>query len=153
MATSWFLCPYDTITGGPRIFRRLSTCRYFPVIPNADGVVWDEAETLGNFGIAKVEGPDSALDTLRADADFFEFDPLTTIPANRRNLVKNKLVSIGFTAAEVDATGYVVTQLLALLTTAAAIVGLNAGGTGLEVKPGRKVAPKTVAQIEARLPG
>jgi hypothetical protein len=153
MATSWYLCPYDSAKLGPRLVRRPAMHRYYPVIPNAEEVVWEEAETLGNHCIVKVIGPDSAHATIRADASFFEFNPLSTIPSNRRNQVRNRLTSLGFTQAEVDATGFVITQLLALLTTAAAIIGPDATGNAVEAKPGRKVAPKTVAQIEANLPG
>lgn len=155
MPTSWFVCPYITFQSGRGPARRpkIAEVAYWPFIPNADGVVWEEGETLGNQCVVKVVGPDTALGRLRADSDFFELDPSSTIPPNRRNQVQNKLVQMGFTSQEVDATGYVITALLALLTTAAAVVGVDATGTTIEVKPGRKVAPKTVAQIEARLPG
>jgi hypothetical protein len=157
MATSWFLCPAVVIDFGTpvlrfRSFPKIQT-EYYPVIPNPEGVVWEEAETLGHFFVVKVVGPDSELARLRSDSEFFELDPTEVITGGRRNQVRNKFEQLGFTQAEVDATGYTVTGLLALLTTACAIVGRNAGNTGLEVKPGRRVSPKTAAQVEARLPG
>ena len=144
----WYLCPYDITTVGTRTFRTPAISRFIPSVPNADSANWDEAEILGNHVVVKVFAPDATHTLIQAEPDFFLIPVGISVPNPQRNAVRTKLNALGYTDTEINGTGFVVTQLLALLTTAAQAKDVTGA-----LLPTRRPAPKTVAQIEARLPG
>lgn len=148
----WYVCPYDVTKDPDGVLRTPAMHRYIPRVPNADGSNWDEAEILGNHIVVKVEAPLAVHATIQADPDFLVV-PTGTIPANRQAVVKTKLLALGYTDAEITATQWIAAELLARLTVAVSSIQKNAAGDGVDVLPGRRPSPKTVAQINARLPG
>lgn len=151
MPIVWYLCPYDVTAPLGRVTRTPAISRYIPTFPDPQGSVWDEAEILGNHCVVKVDAPLAVHTTIQADPDFFVLP--TTIPANRRNVISTKLQALGYTSAEVTRANWDVAALLDLLTTASTLFQRNAAGDGIDVLPGRRAPHKTVAQINARLPG
>ena len=154
MPTAWYLCPYDVSVVAGRVQRKAAIARYLPSIPNPDGSLWDEAETLGNHLLVKVIAPDGLQTTIRSDPDFLVIPHLLPeIPPPRRAMIRHRLLGFGYTAAEIDSTGWKVVQLLALLTSASTRFQRRQDGSGIDILPGRFRSRKTAAQIEARLPG
>ena len=155
MPVAWYVCPYDTVTsptGG--VGRSSAIRRYIPSVPNPDGSNWDEAEVVGNSVVVKVSALAAVHVTISADPDFLSIPTdMATVPAALRVGIRTRLNTLGYTDTEINGTGWSVTQLLALLTTAASVVTRKADNTGFEWTGARRVAPKTVAQIEERLPG
>ena len=147
----WYLCPYDVITRPIGVVRVPAIARYIATVPNVDGSLWDEAETLGNYLVVKVFAPITVHTLIQADADFVAIP--SVIPVSSQLTLKNKLVSLGFTAKEVDDTGFDVMLLLTLLTSVRTIFQKNLTNDGLNVLAGRRAAGKTVMDIQARLPG
>ena len=150
MPFQWYLCPYDVSMSGGRVIRRPAIARYIPSVPNADGSNWDEAETLDNHVIVKVLAPDPVHAVIQLDPDFFLIP--SQIPLDLQAVVRIKLISLGYTTAEVDSTGFDSQQLLRLLTVAKSAVALNPQRDGIVIG-GRELPSKQVADIEARLPG
>jgi len=155
MIHSWYVCPYDTVAGpGGAVGRSPAIKRYIPSVPPSPGPTdptWDEAEILGNYLVVKVNAPAALHSTIRADADFRHV-PLgeALIPVGERPGWRSYLTAVGYTLTEVNGSGWTGTGLLRLLTTAAGIVAVEGGI--FTVRPGRRVAPKTVDRVEERLP-
>lgn len=148
----WYVCPYDSTvhpTGGPA--RAAAIKRYIPAVPGPGGENWDEAEILGNHVVVKVRADDTLHTTILADSDFFEIPvDVPSIPSGRRTALRIRLLALGYVTGEVTGTNYSVTNILRLLTTAASVV--TVAGETFTPLPARRVAPKTVQDIENRLP-
>jgi len=114
--------------------------RYYPRIPNEQGVLWEEFETLGNHAIVEVSGQDVALDTIRADSEFMEIPPI----AAQRAAFRNKLFSLGWKPLEVNGTNLAALALVELLASATGNVRPNAARTAWEIDPGRRRPPKEI---------
>lgn len=165
MLFEWYVCPYDVFKPGDvnpndpdsAVFKFLTRvpaiARYIPVVPNADGANWDEAEILRNWIVVKVQAPGALHAQIQADADFIHVPRDVSIPPNLRNKIKKVLGVLGYTDQEISDTGWVTTQLLALLTTARSNWRKNATGNGIDLLLGRRVTAKLVSDIEKRLPG
>ena len=159
MAFVWYICPYDTVQGpgagqgSPG--RRPAIARHIPSVPNPDGSMEVHAEILGNHLLCKVAGPDSLHEQIRADSDFHEIPAgEATIPAGRRAAIRTRLVSLGYTLGEIADTNWVVTALMALLTSATSDVREKSDKSGFEiVGTGRKPGGRTSGNLERDLPG
>lgn len=147
----WYLCPYDIMNTTVGLTRIPAIYRYISTIPNVDNSIWDEAETLGNFLIVKVFTLPAVHILIQADRDFFIIP--VTINVSLQSLVRNKLISLGFTIEEINSTGFDRMQLLNLLTSVWTVYQRNITNDGLDILPGRRTAGKTVIDIEKRLPG
>lgn len=152
MTMTWFVCPYDPVAApGGAPGRRPAMARHIPAVPGPAGEDWDEAEVVGNHCVVKVSAPDAVLDQIRADPEFMEVPTgAAPIPTGRRAAIRTYLTSIGYTLAEVNDANWSPTALLQTLTTAASV--LQVVGGVITATAGRRIAPKTVLDIERRLP-
>lgn len=154
MPIIWYLCPYDVTKEALGVVRRPAISRYIPTFPDPNGSVWDEAETLGNALVVKVSAPDPVHATIQADPDFVVIPHLdATIPLAQRATLRVRLIALGFSNDELEATGWAATALLARLTSARTVFQRNAAGNGIDILPGRRTPGKTVTDIDRRLPG
>ena len=152
MEIRWYLCPYDVMPfRESAIVRRPAIARYIPVVPNLDGSNWDEVEIMGNHIIVKVDAPASVHTLIASDPDFLVIP--STLPLGVRPLLQNKLLSLGYTQSEIDSVEWNIPMLLALLSTVVSNWRVNAARNGITLLPGRKTAPKTVADIQERFTG
>jgi hypothetical protein len=144
---AWYLCPYDTVGSGDRLYRRPAMCRYVPTVQPGQLPDWDEAETLGNRCLVRLDGDASLHATVQGDPDFLLLDD-TVIPAGKRNTVRTALLNLGFTLEEITATGYTMLGLGQLLTSCASTITPNAQRTGFVVDNAlRRGAGKTFSAI------
>ena len=115
MPLAWFLVPYESnnLTDGIFIIRhrrRPVTSRYLPEIV-ADGGAVQTSEGLGNHAVARVRASQATLDLIAAHAGVIRVpqrwlrlvDNFTDMTNGERNQIENKLLSVGFTQAEIDA--------------------------------------------------
>ena len=154
MPVRWYVCPYDTVTHLGTVGRRPAVARHIPSIPNPEGALWDEAEILGNSIVVKVSAPAATLLLIDADVDFLNIPvDQPQIASNLRATIRGRLLALGYLLAEVSDTNYVATALLQLLTTGVSNVQVNGTGTGFVWDSSRRIAPKTVGEIERILPG
>lgn len=150
----WYLCPYDVTTRDGVLFRRCAMARYMPMMPNADGTSWEEAEILSNSALVKVFAPSEIHQTIQGSPDIFLVPTgEVIIPTSQQVPVQDKCLSLTYTSGEVANTGFVTANLLQMFTIAThEILGPNATNDGV-VLGGRMPPKKTVAQIEMALPG
>lgn len=154
MPSAWFICPYDTyksrITGTAG--RRCAMHRYLHALPDGEGSDWDEAETLSGHALVWVSTTAAKMALIEADADFLEIPTPSVTVAKDRGLITDKMIALGYTQGELDATGWASSAVFDLLT-----VGMTAyrvkQGTDDEVepnpdKPGRRPPRKLARQIK-----
>lgn len=105
MAIAWFIAKYK---------RRLPARRptiYCPVDDYteqivAEGGAWREIEVLGGYALVKVRASVATLQTIAADPLVIYVplakldDPVSSLTANQRTALRNLLLSMGYTAAE-----------------------------------------------------
>lgn len=114
MPVSWFISPYerDDLVDGIFILRhrrRPAVIRFLPQI-TADGGNLAFSEGLGDQAVCKVLASQATLDLIAAETGFLEIprrwtrllDSLATMTNGERNQIQNKLISLGFTQAEID---------------------------------------------------
>lgn len=82
----------------------------FTATIRADGGVWDETEILGDAALVKVRAAAATLTTINGAANFVRIpnhtdlnDTLGDLTAQQRTAILNKLLSLGYTQAEIDA--------------------------------------------------
>ncbi len=154
MASAWFICPYDvfkspvTKTAG----RRCAMHRYLHVLPDGEGSDWDEAETLDGHALVWVDTTAAKMALISADPDFLEVPTPDVTVAKDRGLITDKMIALGYTQGEIDATGWVSNALFDLLTVAMNRYRVRAG-TDDQVepnpeKPGRQPPRKLASQIK-----
>jgi hypothetical protein len=127
---------------------------FIPFIPNPEGFTWSATEILGNYVLCKVSASDALHAQIAADSRFTQIpDRLTqaTIPSNRRTAIRNKLVSLGYTATEVNATNWSVVNLLTLLTSGASPVEPDDTGRNIRILPG-KIATRLWQDLDREVP-
>jgi hypothetical protein len=150
MAISWYLCPYDMIVA-PDGGRGRSCAMRRHILAVILGSSWDELEIMGNHTLVKVDAPLAIHTLIRADADFTEIP--NPIPGGRQAALRTKLVSLGYTDAEVTATGFSFDAVLALLASTRSNIQMSADQQTIVVVAGRRTASKTLTDINQRLPG
>ena len=146
---AWVICPYDTSQrrGLGKFSRIPSMRRYIRTSPRPDGAVWSEVEILGNHILVKVSAPTSLIDTIIADVDFLEIP--ARIQGRVRSEIRTKLNTLGYSDAELDATGWDQSALLRhLAITGRNNVVKNEAGDGLEILSTRRLPSKTFEDIE-----
>jgi hypothetical protein len=122
-------------------------CRYVPTVQPGQLPDWDEAETLGNRCLVRLDGDAGLHATVQADPDFLLLED-TVIPAGKQNAVRTYLLNLGFTLAEITATGYTMLGLGQLLTSCASTITVNGPRTGFVVNSAlRRGGGKTFSQI------
>ncbi len=153
MPEAWFICPYDlfksfTGTAG----RQCAMHRHIHALPDGNGSDWDEAEILGGHTIVWVNTTASKMASIKADPDFLEVPTPNVTKAKDQGLITDKMIALGYTQGEIDATGWVSNTVFDLLTVAMNRYRVRAG-TENEVeidpdKPGRQPPRKMATQIK-----
>jgi hypothetical protein len=107
MSIAWFIAKYKRTVG------RLVPGRYcvmddYTSLIFGDGGNWVESEILGNRAVVKVRANTSTLTTIAADPLIVRLplslldDPLSSLTANQRTAIRNQILDMGYTAAEVN---------------------------------------------------
>ncbi len=156
MPTRWYICPYDAPEFPPPRtgrFRRCAMYRFIPRMPNVVFAVWHELEILGNHCLVKVRAPQLVLDQIEADPDFRQIPRLATIPGGSRPAIRTRLNALGYTDAEITATGWSLAALLALLASVRSRVRRRLDGLGFEVFTTDRLPPaRPLADVEGSVP-
>jgi hypothetical protein len=118
MPVAWFLIPYerDDFDGGSRkrVGRRLPIDALTTTIWADNGfpqgnVPGSETEVLGQHAIVKVRANNPTLTLIAAIPGAARIpvaqldDPLSSLTVQQRNAIRNKITSLGYTVAELDA--------------------------------------------------
>lgn len=111
MAVGWFLAPYKRRDLDPGIPMRYCAVDDFNAQIRTDGGTWSESEALGNLAVVKVNASDATLALIAGTAGFLSIprrwarlvDSLTSMTNGERNLIQNRLLSMGYTQAEINA--------------------------------------------------
>jgi hypothetical protein len=100
----WFLAPYRRLVGA-----RIPT-RYCAMDDFTDQVVgWSETEVLGQHAVVKVDATAAVLTAIAGASGFQRIpvarldDPLSSLTTQQRNAIRTKIISLGYTAEELDA--------------------------------------------------
>lgn len=107
MPVAWFFAPYQKRPGRPI---RECAMNDFTAQITADGGAWSESEVLGDQAIVKVNAATATIQAIAADARFDRIpaalrllnDPLSSLSAAQRTAIRNKILSLGYTQAEID---------------------------------------------------
>lgn len=108
MPVGIFLAPVREHPRGGRPMRYCAAEDYQDLIA-ADGGDWQCAETLGNHTLIKIRASAATLQTINADPQFIRLpkdrldDPLADLTVAQRNALRNKILELGYTAAEITA--------------------------------------------------
>jgi len=109
MAIGWFIVPYKRRLNAPRPTRYCAMDDATTII-EANGGKWTETEILGDRALVKVRAPSAILETIaqqpnvrRVPLDRLN-DPLSSLPNNVRNALKNEITDAGYTIQEVNAS-------------------------------------------------
>lgn len=111
MAYGWFICPMQTVDGGPPFPLRLRCAMddFTPQI-NAEGGKWAYTDVLGNVALVKVRASDTLLTTIGGTQGFIRItnkfvlsDTLADLTAVQRNAIQNRLLVMGYTQTEINA--------------------------------------------------
>lgn len=109
MPIGWFVCPYEVVTDNTGTYRRCAVERFRGQVVT-DGGKLSYGEILGDHGIAKVRAAVATLDTINAEPGFVRIprranldEPLSDLSAAEKNAIKNKLLALGYTAAQLQA--------------------------------------------------
>lgn len=108
MPVGWFLAPYKR-----RIGTRVRYCAMndFTLTIRLDGGSWSERECLGDHAICKVNALSATLTLIGGTAGFTRVparftdlsQTLGDLTSGERTALRNKLIALGYTAAEIDA--------------------------------------------------
>lgn len=104
MPIGWFLVPYKRLVDPSRIVRYCAMNDFTPQVTS-----WSETEVLGQHAIVKVNATNSVLTTIAGTSGFKRIpvslldDPLSSLSVAQRNAIRTKILSLGYTAAELDA--------------------------------------------------
>jgi hypothetical protein len=151
--------PVETVPPGEMarpegVYRVLPIEEFIPFIPNPQGFTWSASEIMGNYVLIKVNASDALQSQIAADARFTALPNrlmTATVPSNRRTAIRNKLVSLGYTATEVNGTNWNVEALLTLLTSGASPVEVDDTGRNVRIKPGR-IVTRRWQELNAEVP-
>jgi hypothetical protein len=107
MPVAWYICPYKRRAN---TFRPTRYCAMddFTAQIKADGGSWAESEVLGNVAVVKVRASAETLTEINAATGFVRLpkdlldDPLSSLTTAQKNAIKNKLQSMGYSAAELS---------------------------------------------------
>ena len=110
MAVAWFLVPYKERSHPVlRPFRYCAMDDFTPQIVGVDGGDWSESEVLGNHAVVKVRATDATLSSLETAPGFLRLPgaslaaPLSGLNVPQKKALKDKLVLLGYSGAEIDA--------------------------------------------------
>lgn len=107
-AVSWWVAPYVRADEYGRVVRVCKIEQYASLIA-AEGGSYRAAEILGGYCVAKVRANAAAVTALAADADLQRLpkdridDPLSTLTNQQKTRLRNFILSLGYTAQEVQA--------------------------------------------------
>jgi hypothetical protein len=105
MAIAWFIVPYKRALDVP-MARYCAIDDQTPQI-YAEGGAWTEAEVLGNRALVKVRASDATLATLASLYTRIPLarlsDPLSSLTPAQRSALRNRLLDLGYTDAEIRA--------------------------------------------------
>lgn len=111
---AWFIGPYKRLPplnedGEAQLGRYCAMDDFTPLI-FADGGDWSETEILGDAWLAKVRAAPGTLDTINAAPGFTRIpahtslsDTLGDLTAGQRTAIRDKLLALGYTLAEINA--------------------------------------------------
>lgn len=129
MAVAWFFCKYNRRDIGGRPGRYCAMDDFTTLI-RADGGDWSESEVLGNYALVKVRAEEATLVTINAAVDFTRVprhtalsDTLSTLTAGEKTFLKNLILDMGYTNAEIlaalgsDIGSHTLGQVLRFITT------------------------------------
>jgi hypothetical protein len=108
MAVAWFLAPYKRRDSPQGVPGRYCAMDDFTAQILADGGGWAEAECLGNMAVVKVRATAATLQTINQTAGFTGVpgsalnDPLSSLTQAQKNALRNKILSLGYTAQELQ---------------------------------------------------
>lgn len=108
MPIGWFIAPYKRRIGAPRPTRYCAMDDFTAQI-SADGGAWTETEVLGDCAVVKVNAAAGTLSTIAGTSGFQRIplqrldDPLSSLTNAQRNAIRNRILAMGYTQAEINA--------------------------------------------------
>jgi hypothetical protein len=110
MALAWFFVPYKRSNPGSTPAARYCAMEDFTSQILADGGAWSECEGLGSYAVVKVRASSATLTSIAQTAGIDRFpnhvnlsDTLGDLTTNQRNAILNRLQTMGYTLAEINA--------------------------------------------------
>jgi hypothetical protein len=114
MALAWFICGY-TISANPKDGRmNIRTCamdQFTPQIIAQDGGNWSEVEVLGSYALCKVSASTTTITAIGNTNGFYKVtdhavltDSLSDLTTPQRNAIQTRMLAMGYTQAEINAT-------------------------------------------------
>jgi hypothetical protein len=100
----WFIAPYRRRPNADRVIRECVMNDF-----TAQVVGWSETEVLGQHAIVKVNATNAVLTSIAGPTGIQRIpvaqldSPLSSLSNAQRNAIRNKIVSLGYTLAELDA--------------------------------------------------
>lgn len=108
MPVGWFIAPYVRRPDAARVIRYVIVDDLTAVIL-ADGGGWSESEVLGQSAIVKVQASAATLTQVaglpgvsRIPVAMLD-DPLSTLTTQQKTAIRNRVVALGYTIAELQA--------------------------------------------------
>lgn len=104
MPVGWFIAPYKRRPDPDLVMRYCAMDDFTSQV-----VGWSETEVLGQHAIVKVNATNAVLTTIAGTAGFQRIpvtmldSPLSSLSVAQRNAIRNKVTSLGYTMAELDA--------------------------------------------------
>lgn len=108
MPAAWFLAPYKRDASRTRPTRYCAINDLTPEI-RADGGDWSETEVLGQQAVVKVSASAATLASVAALPGVMRIplarldDPLSTLLAAQRTAIRNRILALGYTDADITA--------------------------------------------------
>lgn len=161
MPVGWFLAPYkrgsSPIPG--RVIRYCSVDDLTAAI-SADGGYWSETEVLGQAAVVKVRASTATLALVAALPGVSRIpvarldDPLSTLTAQQKTAIRNSVLALGYTMAELrdrfpnDLGTYTLRQLLVFIASRRRKVRYDQA-TDAIIDDGPDVAVRSVNDVDA----
>lgn len=104
MPVAWFIVPYKRRPHPRDVIRYCAMDDFTSQVTS-----WSETEVLGQNAIVKVNASNAVLSSISGTAGFQRIpvarldDPLSSLSVAQRNAIRNKITSLGYTVAELDA--------------------------------------------------
>lgn len=108
MPIGWFIAPYKRRTDATRPTRYCAMDDFTAQI-TSDGGAWTESEVLGDCAVVKVDASATTLQTIAGTSGFQRIplqrldDPLSSLTNAQRNAIRNRVIAMGYTQAEINA--------------------------------------------------
>jgi hypothetical protein len=105
MPIGWFIAPYKRRIGEARVMRYCALDDFTPQV-----FEWSATEVLGQHAICKVDATSAVLTLIAGTAGFQRIpvsrldDPLSSLTNQQKNAIRNRVLALGYTVAEIDAT-------------------------------------------------